>query len=237
PRHIAIIMDGNGRWAAERGFPREFGHRNGASAVRAALTECARLGVEVLTLYSFSSENWRRPAREIGALMSLCVDYCEGEREHLKRQNIRVRVIGDREGLPDEVREAVVHLERATAGCTGLTLVLALNYGSRNEIARAARRIAEDVCAGRLAIECVDESAIDERLDTAGLPDPDLLIRTGGELRLSNYLLWQVGYAEMHVTETFWPDFGVAELHAAIRDFAGRRRRFGGLDGGDPDGR
>ncbi|MBX3359372.1 MAG: isoprenyl transferase [Phycisphaeraceae bacterium] len=230
PRHIAIIMDGNGRWAEARGFPRVFGHRNGAAAVRTVINECRRLGVEVLTLYSFSLENWKRPADEIGSLMQLYEMYLDGEREALVKANVKFRQIGRREGLPAEVLGAVDRLTEATAANTGPTLCVAVNYGARAEIADAARAIAEKVRRGELAAESVDESTVSGHLYTAGLPDPDLLIRTAGEMRVSNYLLWQISYAELHVTQTLWPDFGVAELHAAIRDFASRRRRFGGLD-------
>ncbi len=222
-------MDGNGRWAARRGFPRVFGHRSGAASVRAVLTEARLLGVECLTLYSFSSENWKRPDDEVRGLMQLCVDYCEGERAELRRENTRVRVIGRREGLPAEVLAAIDALEGATRDCTGTTLCLAINYGSRAELADAARAIARDVAAGRLSPEDVDERAIEARLNTVGLPDPDLLIRTGGDLRVSNFLLWQISYAELYVTETLWPDFDAGALREAVRAFAGRSRRFGGL--------
>ncbi len=231
PRHIAIIMDGNGRWAAERGFPRLFGHRNGARAVRAAVEECGRLGVEVLTLYSFSSENWKRPPEEIDALMDLCVAYLDGEREALVREGVRLRVIGGRRELPARVVEAIERVEAATAGVRGPTLCLAINYGSRTEIVDAARSLARDAAAGRLDPESIDEALVSGRLCTAGLPDPDLLIRTAGEMRVSNFLLWQISYAELHVTDVLWPDFGPADLHKAIRDYASRSRRFGGLAG------
>lgn len=230
PRHIAVIMDGNGRWAEERGFPRVFGHKAGASGVREVITACARIGVEVLTLYSFSSENWRRPGDEIEALMRLCVAYCEGEREELLRNNIRVRVLGRREGMPAEVLAALDTLASATADCTGLTLCLAINYGSRDEITDAVRAIAAKAAAGEISPADIDESIINAHLDTAGLPDPDLLVRTGGEMRLSNYLLWQLSYAELYVTDQHWPDFTEKSLHDAIRVFASRKRRFGGLD-------
>lgn len=233
PRHVAIIMDGNGRWAEQRGFPRAFGHRNGAAAVRATLEAARAMGVEVLTLYSFSSENWRRPEAEIGALMELCIAYCRGEGEALMRENIRVRVIGRRDGLPAEVVEALDALEGVTAGCTGPTLCLAINYGARDEIVRAARALAADVASGAIEPGAIDEAALASRLDTAGLPDPDLLIRTGGQLRVSNYLLWQISYAEIVVTDVLWPDFGAEALGEAVREFAKRSRRFGGLDGAE----
>ena len=233
PRHIAIIMDGNGRWAQERGFPREFGHRNGAGAVREAVEECGRLGVEALTLYSFSMENWKRPRQEIDALMALCLTYLDGEREAMVREGIRLRVIGRRDGLPHEVIAAIEGVERATARSTGPILCLAINYASRAEIVDAARSLAKDAAAGRIEPERIDESMIASRLYTAGLGDlaePDLLIRTAGEMRISNFMLWQVSYSELHITDVLWPDFSRADLHAAIRDFASRRRRFGGLD-------
>lgn len=232
PRHIAVIMDGNGRWAEERGFPRVFGHRAGASAVREAIRGCAKVGVEVLTLYSFSSENWRRPGDEIEALMRLCVAYCEGEKGELLRHNIRVQVIGRREGLPSDVLAALDALTGATAGCTGLTLCLAINYGSRDEIIDAVRAIAAKAVTGELRPEDINDALIADHLDTAGLPDPDLLVRTGGEMRLSNYLLWQLSYAELYVTDEHWPDFTEQSLFTAIRAYAARNRRFGGLGPG-----
>ncbi|CAG0974642.1 undecaprenyl diphosphate synthase [Phycisphaerales bacterium] len=227
PRHIAIIMDGNGRWAQARGFPREFGHRSGAAAVREVVEHAGRLGVEVVTLYSFSMENWKRPAREIEALMQLCRTYLEGEEEELRRKGIRFRVIGRRKALPAPVVEAIERVEASTASGTRGTLCLAINYGSRAEIADAARAIAEEVRSGKLSIEQVDEAALESRLYTTGLPDPDLLIRTAGEMRVSNYLLWQISYAEIYVTGTLWPDFGAKDLDEAIRDYARRERRFG----------
>ncbi|MEZ6244110.1 MAG: isoprenyl transferase [Phycisphaerales bacterium] len=234
PRHIAVIMDGNGRWAEERGFPRIFGHRNGAIAVRETVEMCGRLGVEVLTLYSFSAENWKRPKDEIDALMHLCVTYCDGEREKLVRENIRVKVLGRVHELPEEAREAIGRLEQATEVCTGPTLCLALNYGSRAEMLDAIRSIARDVRDGEVEPGAIDEATVGGRLYTAGLPDPDLLIRTAGEMRVSNFLLWQISYAELYVTETLWPDFDGRSVCEAVRAYASRRRRFGGLDrGGD----
>ncbi|MEL6497669.1 MAG: polyprenyl diphosphate synthase [Planctomycetota bacterium] len=232
PRHIAIIMDGNGRWAEQRGFPREFGHRNGAQSVRRVVSQAGRCGVECVTLYSFSTENWRRPEGEIDALMQLCETYCEGERDELVRNGIRVRVIGSREGLPASVLEGLDGLVAATntADAAGPTLCLAVNYGSREEITEAVRRIARRAVDGALHPDDIEPRDVDAALYTAGLPDPDLLIRSAGEMRLSNYLLWQISYAELHVTSTLWPDFDEESLHAAIRDFAARRRRFGGLD-------
>jgi undecaprenyl diphosphate synthase len=229
PRHVAIIMDGNGRWARARGMPRAFGHRAGAGVVREVVTECGRLGVEVLTLYSFSLENWKRPREEIEALMRLAVLYFEGEREELVRHGVRVRVIGQREGLPEDVLSAMDALVRATERCGRLTLCLAINYGSRCEIAYAARELAQDVLKGSIRPEEIDEAAFAQRLWTSGIPDPDLLIRTAGEMRVSNYLLWQISYAEIFVTPALWPEFGPSGLHQAIRAYASRARRFGAL--------
>jgi undecaprenyl diphosphate synthase len=229
PRHIAIIMDGNGRWAQQRGFPRIFGHRNGAIAAREIITQAAQLGVECLTLYSFSIENWKRPKAEVDALMDLCTLYLEGEREHMKREQVRFRVIGRRQGLPDGVVNAMNAIEETTKDCTGLTLCLAFNYGSRAELTDAARAIATKVRDGILSPDDITEDLFEQHLYTKGLPDPDLLIRTAGENRVSNYLLWQISYAEIHVTDTLWPDFDTKSLHAAVRDFASRDRRFGGV--------
>lgn len=229
PGHIAIIMDGNGRWATQRGMPREFGHKAGAIAVRRVVEECVRLGVETLTLYSFSLENWKRPKAEVDALMELCIAYLEGEQQEMMDRGVALRILGRREGLPARVLETMDRVTSATAKNTALTLCLAINYGSRAEIADAARSLARDVAAGRLSPDAIDEDLLASRLTTAGLADPDLLVRTAGELRVSNYLLWQISYAELHVTQTLWPDFTAEHLHAAIRDFAGRNRKFGGL--------
>ena len=229
PRHIAIIMDGNGRWAQERGFPRIFGHRNGAAAVRDVVMQAGRLGVEALTLYSFSLENWKRPDDEVAALMYMAVAYCEGEKEALRREGIRFRVIGRRGSLPPEVRSAIESVEAHTADVVGPTLCLALNYGSRQEIVDAARALARDAAAGRLDPDAIDEDALASRLYAPDLPDPDLLIRTGGDMRVSNFLLWQISYAEIVVTPTYWPDFRGEQLSDAVRAFAARDRRFGGL--------
>ena len=234
PRHIAIIMDGNGRWAQERGFPRIFGHRNGAASVRDVVEQAGRLGVEALTLYSFSLENWKRPEDEVAALMYMAVAYCEGEKEALRRENIRFRVIGRRAGLPQEVQDAIQSVEDHTRDVVGPTLCLALNYGSRQELVDAARSLARDAAAGRLDPEAIDEDAFASRLYAPDLPEPDLLIRTGGDMRISNFLLWQISYSELVVTPTYWPDFRAGQLNRAVREFASRSRRFGGLDGGTP---
>ena len=229
PAHIAIIMDGNGRWANQQGFPRELGHRAGAGSVRTIVEACYELGVEVLTLYSFSLENWKRPKDEVDALMQLCIMYLEGERDEMMRRNIRLRVIGQREGLPQPVLDAIDRVSAATAKNTAFTLCLAINYGARAELVDAARALAREVASGTRDPSSIDEAALAGKLTTAGLPDPDLLIRTAGEMRVSNFLLWQISYAELHVTETLWPDFGVEDLERAFRDFAGRQRTFGGL--------
>lgn len=229
PRHIAVIMDGNGRWAQHRGLDRTAGHKAGARVVRETLEECVRCGVEYLTLYSFSQENWKRPRSEVSALMGLCVEYLRGEQAELSEKGVRLRVIGDRDGLPAEVRAAIEECERATARDVGPTLCLALNYSAREEMARAARVLAQDAALGRLDPSSITPEVFASRLYTAGMPDPDLLIRTAGELRVSNYLLWQISYAEMVVTPTLWPDFGRADLHAAVREYATRNRKFGGL--------
>jgi undecaprenyl diphosphate synthase len=234
PRHVAVIMDGNGRWAQARGMPRAAGHRDGVATVRRIVSESARLnarglGFTALTLYSFSSENWKRPADEVAALMLLCCEFLKLERPTMLRENIRFRRIGRREGLPPEVLAELDETERATAHCTGLTLCLALNYGSRTEIADAARALAAEVAAGLRSPDSIDEAAVASHLYTAGIPDPDLLVRTAGEMRVSNYLLWQISYAELHVTEVLWPDFAESDLHRAVADFASRERRFGGV--------
>jgi undecaprenyl diphosphate synthase len=230
PRHVAIIMDGNGRWAEQRGFPRIFGHRNGAAPVRTVLRAAVQLGIEAITLYSFSAENWKRPAEETRALMALYLEYMAGQVDEFMRENIRLRQIGRDVGLPPEVLALRDRVIEQTSRNTGCTLVLAVNYGSRQEIVDAARRLASRAVAGELSPEEIDEAALAAALDTAGLPDPDLLIRTGGDARLSNFLLWQLSYAELHVTPTLWPDFALEHFLAAIRDFVGRSRRFGGLN-------
>jgi len=230
PRHIAVIMDGNGRWAKERGMPRAEGHRRGALSVRATLNEAGALGIELLTLYSFSIENWKRPTDEVGALMQLCIEYCKGEKQELKDSNIRVQVIGRREGMPAEVLAALDDLVGTTASCTGPTLCLAINYGGRQEIADAAKALARKAQSGEIDPGSIDEAVFENALTTSGSPDPELIIRTAGEVRVSNFLLWQASYAELCVLDECWPDFDAASLHRAIRWYATRRRRFGGLD-------
>jgi undecaprenyl diphosphate synthase len=229
PRHIAMIMDGNGRWARERGLERIEGHVRGAETVRRVVEECCRLGLGQLTLYSFSSENWKRPQREVDFLMALLRQYLVDERPEIMEQNIRFRVIGRRRELSPEVVAEIDETERLSAGNTGLTLALAVNYGSRTEIVDAVRSIADRVKSGDLDPAAIDESTVSDGLYTAGMPDPDLLIRTAGEMRVSNYLLWQISYAELWVTPVCWPEFTTEVFHAALRDYAGRERRFGGL--------
>lgn len=229
PRHVAIIMDGNGRWAERRGKPRILGHRNGIKSVRAIVEEGCRLGLEQLTLYCLSVENWKRPARELTFLMRLLKHFLVVERAELMEQNVRLTMIGRREGLPAEVLREFDRSCEMTARNTGMTLCLAVNYGGRTEIADAARQLALDAAAGRIDPNEVDESVFEQYLYTAEMPDPDLLIRTAGELRVSNYLLWQISYAEIYVTETLWPDFRGPDLHAALLAYARRQRKFGAL--------
>jgi undecaprenyl diphosphate synthase len=229
PRHVAIIMDGNGRWAEARGLPRIEGHRRGVVSVRKTTEHAARLGIDQITLYCLSSENWRRPAMELGFLMQLLEQYMIEERELLMRERIRVEMIGSREGLPEPTLEALDRTIAMTAGNDSLRLCLAVNYGSRREIAEAARRLAREATRGEIDPDRIDEEALAARLDTAGQPDPDLVIRTAGEMRLSNFLLWQSSYAELWVTDTPWPEFDERCLDAALAAYAARCRRFGGL--------
>jgi undecaprenyl diphosphate synthase len=227
PRHIAVIMDGNGRWARSRGLPRTAGHRYGVKSVRTCIEYCAKQGVEVLTLFAFSSENWRRPAEEVGFLMSLFLEALDREVAELHRNNIRMRFIGDRELLSGALRERIELAETKTAANTALTVVIAVAYGGRWDITQAARQIALECQAGRMQIDAIDESSIQQRLSLAGLPEPDLFIRTGGEQRVSNFLLWNLAYSELYFTSVLWPDFDAEELAKAIAFFAGRERRFG----------
>lgn len=229
PRHIAIIMDGNGRWAQAKGLPRIEGHRRGVSSVRRTVEECARLGIEQLTLYCFSSENWKRPQGELDFLMRLLEQYMIEERSTILEQNIRAYVIGRREGIADAALREMDKTVQMSASNTGLRLCLAINYGARAELTDAVRQIAREVKEGSLAVDDIDEEAISSRLYTRGMPDPDLMIRTAGEMRISNFLLWQISYAELYVTETLWPDFGKDDLNEAIRAYAARDRRFGGV--------
>jgi len=227
PRHVAIIMDGNGRWARERNLPRPLGHRSGMKAVRAVVEGALEAGLEVLSLFAFSQENWQRPAPEIQALMSLLEEYIAREADELAEQGVRVLVLGDLTRLTPAAAAAAAVLVDRTAHNDKLTLNLFISYGSRAEIVRAVRGIAEDVKAGRLRVDEIDEAALGARLYTADCPDPDLLIRTSGEQRISNFLLWQVAYAELFLSPVLWPNFGKRDLFEAILDFQNRDRRFG----------
>ena len=229
PRHVAIIMDGNGRWAQRQGLPRIEGHRRGVATVRRITEHAARLGVEQLTLYCLSSENWRRPQTELSFLMHLLEQYMIEERSLLMRQRIRLAMIGRRDGIPDETLQALDRTVELCSANDGMRLCLAINYGARGEIADAARSLAHDAAAGRIDPATIDEASFADRLDTAGMPDPDLLIRTAGEMRISNFLLWQISYAEIWVTPVAWPEFEERHLDEALASFATRDRRFGGL--------
>ncbi len=229
PRHIAIIMDGNGRWAQRQELARAEGHRRGAITVRKITEECARLGIGQLTLYCLSSENWKRPQDELDFLMLLLQSYLIEERETLMENNLRLQIIGRRERIPDHVQAEMDKTLELTAANTGSTLCLAINYGARGEIVDAIKKISRKVRDGELELDGIDEKCVTEHLYTAGMSDPDLLIRTAGEMRISNYLLWQISYSEIWVTKKTWPEFGLADLYQAIGDFASRERRFGGL--------
>jgi len=227
PRHIAIIMDGNGRWAKARGLPRIAGHRAGAEAVRRSVIACRELGVAYLTLYAFSSENWKRPPSEVDDLMGLLRLYLRGELAELHRNSVRVRIIGDRGRLSHDIQSLIGQAEETTRANTALTLTIALNYGSRAEIAAAARALAREAAAGRLRPEDIGEATFARHLETADMPDPDLIVRTSGELRLSNFMLWQAAYAELVFVNTLWPDFAKDQLVEAIGEFRRRERRYG----------
>ena len=227
PRHIAIIMDGNGRWAKSRYLPRTAGHHAGVGSVRKVIEYCGAAGVEVLTLFAFSSENWRRPQQEVSVLLGLFLVTLEKEAEKLHKKNVRLRVLGDRTAFAPELQEKIAAVEGLTAANSGLNVVIAANYGGRWEITEAARRVARQVAAGVLSPEAISAEVLAANLDLAGLPEPDLFIRTGGEKRVSNFLLWQLAYTELYFTDTLWPDFDEAALEDAIKDYASRQRRFG----------
>ncbi len=227
PRHIAIVMDGNGRWARARGKPRTFGHRAGADAVRRTVDACRRWDIGYLTLYAFSTENWERPKTEVTALMTLLGRYLKAEEKNLHKNNVALRAIGDLERLPAKLRKQLAQTVNNLSGNDALTLTIALSYGGRDEIVRAAGKIAAEVKSGLLRPEDVNEETFEARLDTAGLPDPELLIRTAGEMRISNFLLWQASYAEYYTTEICWPDFGKEALGEAIAAYQRRTRKFG----------
>ncbi len=225
PQHIAIIMDGNGRWAMERGWDRTLGHKAGIDTVKKITAECARLGVKYLTLYTFSTENWNRPAYEIEALMGLVLSFIE--MELFTDNNVKFRMVGDFGRLPESVQKKIKYMEDLTAKNDGMTMVVAMSYSSRWELTRAARKIAEQVKEGTLSIDDISEDTVNSQLVTSFMPDPELLIRTGGELRISNYLLWQCAYSEFYFCDTYWPDFDEEELHKAIASYQSRQRRFG----------
>lgn len=227
PRHIAIVMDGNGRWAEARGEPRTAGHRAGLEPVRAAVRECSRLGIEALTIFAFSSENWRRPEGEVTTLMSLFMEALDQEIEELHRNGVRVRVIGNRHRLAVRLQQRIAEAEARTAGNVGLKLQVAVSYGGRWDIVESARRLAAEVARGALRAEDIDEEHFGQGLQLHDVPDPDLFIRTGGNHRVSNFLLWNIAYAELYFTDLLWPDFDVKALTEALADFESRQRRFG----------
>ncbi len=229
PQHVAIILDGNGRWAKAKGMPRNYGHMQGAKAVEDILVDARDLGIKYLTVYAFSTENWSRPEAEVSALMTILRNYLKTSIKKSMKNNVRCRVIGDRSALSQDIQDAIAELEEATKGNTGLTFTIAINYGSRDEITRAVRKVADKVEKGELKAADITEQMIAENLDTDFLPDPDLLIRTCNEQRISNYLLWQCAYTEFYYTPVAWPDFNKDELVKAIESYSGRNRKFGGL--------
>lgn len=227
PRHVAVIMDGNGRWARQRGLPRSEGHRAGSESVRAIVTESRKVGIDFLTLYAFSSQNWSRPQDEVENLMQLLVEFCQSEQDLMVDKDIRLRVIGQRDRLPGFAREAIEEVERVTASNDSMQLLIAVSYGSREEIVRAARAVAREAAQGKLDPDDIDEDMISNLLWTRGVPDPDLVIRTSGELRVSNFLLWQIAYSELYVDDLLWPDFREEAYHRALEAYSTRERRFG----------
>lgn len=229
PRHVAIIMDGNGRWAAARGLPRAEGHRRGVEALRRTIRAAGEIGIKFVTIFSFSAENWSRPASEIGELMGLLRRFVRNDLAELHKSNVRVRVIGERDGLDADIGRLLIEAEELTKNNDGLTLVVAFNYGARQEIVRAARRMTEAVVQGRIKADDIDMDTFGRFLDAPDIPDPDLIIRTSGEQRLSNFLLWQSAYSELVFVPTYWPDFDRTVLETAIREYQQRERRFGGL--------
>ena len=229
PAHIAIILDGNGRWAKAKGMPRNYGHAQGSKNVERICEEAYRMGVKYLTVYAFSTENWNRPKDEVDALMKLLRNYMKTCLKTAAKNDMKVRVIGDKTGLDEDIRNRIAELEEATKDNGGLNFQIALNYGSRDEIVRAVRRVSEDVKEGKVKPEDIDEKMFETYLDTHGIPDPDLMIRTSGELRLSNYLLWQLAYTEFYFTDIPWPDFTKVELSKAIEQYNRRDRRYGGV--------
>lgn len=234
PRHLAIIMDGNGRWANQRGLPRHMGHRKGVDTVKAIVKAAREYGISYLTLYSFSSENWARPAEEVNELFKLLRLFIRRDLAELHQNNVRVRVIGERSNLPGDIDALLNEAESLTENNTAQTLIIAFNYGARQEITEAVRRIAEKLGSGEVSRSSINEDMIAAHLDTAGIPDPDLILRTAGELRLSNFLMWQASYSEFAFVEKYWPDFTREDLGEVLADYASRHRKFGGLEGHDP---
>ena len=230
PQHIAIILDGNGRWAKAKGMPRNYGHAQGSKNVERICEEAWRMGIKYLTVYAFSTENWNRPASEVSALMTLLRNYMKTCLKTAAKNDMKIRVIGDIEPLDDDIKNRIQDLESATVNNGGLNFTIALNYGSRDELTRAARKMARDCADGKLEADDIDESVFESYLDTHGIPDPDLMIRTSGEQRLSNYLLWQLAYSEFYFTDVPWPDFTKEELVKAIEEYNHRHRRFGGVE-------
>jgi len=232
PRHVAVIMDGNGRWAQSQGLLRIEGHRRGAETVRKVATRCGELGLERLTLFCLSSENWKRPAEELGFLMEMLSIYLRKELDFLREHNVRLETIGRLERLPEKVQKDLAQAKALLESNTGMSLCLAINYGGRAEIVDAVREISAKVGEGQLEVDAIDEELVARHLQTRGMTDPDLLVRTAGEMRVSNFLLWQISYAELWVTEKTWPEFDVSDFDQALIDYAGRERRFGGLNQG-----
>lgn len=229
PKHIGVIMDGNGRWAKKRGLPRSAGHQAGADTLKKIVTECNNMGIKYITVYAFSTENWKRPKEEVNFLMNLLLSYLRDSERTLAKENVVIRAIGGREELSEEIRAQIKKTEEFTKNNTGIVMNIALNYGSREELVRAAKKIAERTKAGEIQIGDITEDMISSELYTGGQPDPDLIIRTSNELRLSNFLMWQSAYSELYFTKTLWPDFSVSDLHNAILEYQSRNRRYGGV--------
>ncbi|MBR4724121.1 MAG: isoprenyl transferase [Clostridia bacterium] len=229
PKHIGVIMDGNGRWAKKRGLPRSAGHQAGADTLKKIVTECNNMGIKYITVYAFSTENWKRPKEEVNFLMNLLLSYLRDSERTLAKENVVIRAIGGREELSEEIRAQIKKTEEFTKNNTGIVMNIALNYGSREELVRAAKKIAERTKAGEIQIGDITEDMISSELYTGGQPDPDLIIRTSNELRLSNFLMWQSAYSELYFTRTLWPDFSVSDLHNAILEYQSRNRRYGGV--------
>ena len=229
PTHIGVIMDGNGRWAKRRGLPRSAGHQAGADTLKKIVTECNKMGIKYITVYAFSTENWKRPKDEVDFLMNLLLSYLRDSERTLAKENVVIRAIGGRDALSEEIREQIKKTEKFTENNTGIVMNIALNYGSREELTNAARSLAKKVKNGEIDAESIDEDMISSELYTGGQPDPDLIIRTSNELRLSNFLMWQSAYSELYFTKTLWPDFSVGDLYGAIREYQLRNRRYGGV--------